>query len=921
MARVHDITFGICCLVAMIRCEGAIESCAANLGLLQKSYYMQKPIHMSQQKFGSNVASLGLVQKASDQLKLVNDTSDTSIEILPPEVEIMSPSVEIMNAIGDPGAASLTISVAGVDDCDRGMWAPLDDGNCVPCQGAVRRRARRRAAVCAPCATGYTHVENADSCTADKFAGVLLDYAFIHHGKCADGLIDDGAVYAADVGYCAEMCRVLIYCAYFSFVEPPKDSEAVINCELYAPMRMCTIQNETDWLAGWRSYATTTDFVWLQEGVCENPDIAQEAMKANNIHECAEICVQKHSRYFSWIYANSGPAGTCKVYPHTIVNSHTLNQTQAITCPESADKNNFQTYLSMVIDERQDNSRQFVGRSNMTLAVTFEGNGFLAESMYASLTAGLLAVYRLEINNQVESEGSNGDVYMMPELEDLMHSFDIMASNSGGSWYCGFLAYNDHFRDIQEQLGRTPKYAGLIWNTKVYSLENRQEVIFKMFTGSFTDAIKAMQSYHAGHDEDIELGNFSAMQAWARFKLWLVSTTITSAFEDAPIKVNKTTSYYLNPNEDSLRGKINKTKYNITTQNLSFPTTGFIPASLAIRLSGDAADYMAPMPYCLGAFVAGLPSCWGMEMLHTGDCRNWTNIKPDTVFAYGGKMLLSGILAASSAMMGTETIGGEGGKGSGSWAERGSAWAVPSKTRPFHNGNLAMVSDAYDGADKIMCSVFAVADGGFADNTGILHAVSAGADIITSYANGYELGKVLKSASSLECVYCIFADDLEIMSKHTKSRQDIYSTSWFYTKMEFLELPTTTIPNLWFGTVAGKHVLINIMKIKTFIDSDWLLHSIDMNSRVFGIIMQVLVDTLIDAWNRPKVNWCLQNMYQLDLGESTFKTRKPSAITLFWFAMDPLLDKINKKNEEKKPVAPLAGCGGGRVGKIFGGGH
>lgn len=452
-------------------------------------------------------------------------------------------------------------------------------------------------------------------------------------------------------------------------------------------------------------------------------------------------------------------------------------------------------------------------------AISFEGGGSLAMSDYAGVMAGLLAVLKKSTAGRAA-------------LTHLLSIFDVFSSNSGGTWYCGLLAYSRKFRLLQESMAESHSRAGELWNAL-----SKEGIVAALSGTSWWRNNEEIEVRSGDLSLHTSLGNTTAMEDWALQKLWLVAISIPTANKTKPIRVSKSSTYYL------------------TSERTHLPA--FLPGAINLRLNSETATAPAPFPLC---GKAGKSDCWGLKMIHSSEDGSATRCSKyhtlPQLHPHPGRWHLTGVFTASSAAFGDRILGPD------SWLKetrKWSAWAVRGSLHPFVEGEHAAV-DTED-TDPKLCQTYSIIDGAFTDNTGILHAVASGADEVTAFLNAFMLDRWLKATFENSSEYSIFQEDLLQLIHNSNEKHTIHSLTDVYAKIEFVRVGVTTKENRWFGTKAGNKVRLNLIIISGFLDATWFLEG--PGSTVFGDLVQSLVDTMTAPQHSEAVEWALKHFFHV----------------------------------------------------------
>jgi len=449
-------------------------------------------------------------------------------------------------------------------------------------------------------------------------------------------------------------------------------------------------------------------------------------------------------------------------------------------------------------------------------AVSFMGNGFLAMSGYAGVMAGLLAVLKNAL-------GISG-------LSHLLSVFQIFSSNSGGTWYSGLLAYSKDFCSLQETLGDSPSRAGELWNAMFF--QNKGPALWGRSWRKTNEVIQMRAGLR-----NITLGNTTAMQDWATNKLWLAAVSIPTGSVKKPVRVSRSIAYRL------------------VSKRIDLPA--LIPGVISVRLNSETG--ISPAPFSICGAASG-PDCWGLEMLRTdgaslcGHSQTLPHLHP-----HPGTWSLTGVLTASSAAYGDGIIGAT---GSSKDAQKMSAWAVPGTKHPFRRGDYAAL-DAKEGSDPKLCQTYAIIDGSFTDNTGILNAVAAGVTEVTAFLNNFQLNKWLRPSYDKSSPTSIFQEDILELIQASGDRRTIHNVTDAYAKIDFVRIGVTTKRNKLFGTEQGRRVKLNLIMISGFLDDSWFSPALD--SMAFGDLVQTITSAMMAAQHQDSVEWVLKMFFHVSL--------------------------------------------------------
>lgn len=287
----------------------------------------------------------------------------------------------------------------------------------------------------------------------------------------------------------------------------------------------------------------------------------------------------------------------------------------------------------------------------------------------------------------------------------------------------------------------------------------------------------------------------------------------------------------------------------------------FIPAAVSVLLNSETGVSQSPFPLC-GA--GSWPNCWSVQRVRTGrrDSRCGKFARLPTmphIHPYPGRWSLTGILTASSAAYGGQVVGA---LDSATTVQSLSAWAVPGERDPLRSGQYAVVDDA-DGLDENLCRSFAIIDGSFTDNTGISHAVGAGATELTAFLNAFLLSKWLKQGYEKSSPYAIFKDDILELIQTSRERRTIRNVTDAYAKIDFVRINATTKRNRLFDTKAGQNIKLNLIIIFGFLDESW--YSQAPGSLAYGELLQSIVSAMTAPQHQESVEWVLKTFFHVSL--------------------------------------------------------
>ncbi|CAE8600169.1 unnamed protein product [Polarella glacialis] len=392
--------------------------------------------------------------------------------------------------------------------------------------------------------------------------------------------------------------------------------------------------------------------------------------------------------------------------------------------------------------------------SDLRVALTFAGGGFLAQACYTGLVSGLLA---------------SSQKHARLDLLQLFRRFGQVSSSSGGTWFVSELAFSPSFAQLVEDMARSPSSAGKLfdesWINRWLAIGKQASRAARVF-GALSDLVGqaglAQDVRMLGHfwrhgltwsnfvgtllaqtadlGPDMKLG--SPVMPWASAKIWqachsmvTTSTTAGGSFF-APTFLSCALQTTQSGREEN-----------------SLPL--YVPARFSIRL-GLGEKSVSPLPYaaCEPGLLSGATLAFGSSRAQGPSCsglaESLTGASPalgdfQSVTKHAGSLPLHKVVAASSAL-----LGGTSNKNMN-----------PGRARvlsPFHARLSTWVSSAprgtaFDVAEELVgtqsqcwldrttfqklaaASVWSTADGGFTDNTAIAHAVAAGASEVVALLN------------------------------------------------------------------------------------------------------------------------------------------------------------------------------------------
>jgi len=523
-----------------------------------------------------------------------------------------------------------------------------------------------------------------------------------------------------------------------------------------------------------------------------------------------------------------------------------------------------------------DQVRELESASNK-VALAVEGGGFRALAGATGLLAGIAAY--------ASPTGAHHGI----ERSGILNRFGILSTVSGGSWFASSLAFSKNFLNLTDSIAHSPKTAKKqfvqrwsqplraatgVDSQKVISMKSVAEILVRLVFGRENRDTIFMMSYFlasgltwnhfvdvvlnstAGIENSLRLG--SPVMKWAQDKTWLLGHTI------------------LMP-----RGRLNalmypgflgtsEVKYHGTNESLPW----FLPAKFSMRL-GSGVDASAPLNIVpeSAAFshdtLKYSASFGPIPYAHATSQPIGRDGARDNLVKYAGMLPVTRVASASSAFGGPF-------QDSGPFAEvirllmdaeptpwiasapHGVAFRVGDdlvhdipKVRPS-NKTLAVLADNV---------VHGVIDGAYSDNTGIGHAVAAGANEVVVFLNTDEksdvdtttltrlfAGHVFPKVGILpKALYPIFQSpsSKEVMDQIAQNFHLLVPPrAKFVKKVCAGTITAQTAANVHFGIDEGKTVTIHVVNIASDLTIGFF-QSVDD----YGDFIQELMSVLLDKAN------------------------------------------------------------------------
>lgn len=521
------------------------------------------------------------------------------------------------------------------------------------------------------------------------------------------------------------------------------------------------------------------------------------------------------------------------------------------------------------------------------VALTLEGGGFRALTVYCGITTALL---NLAKKDDIASLASSG----------LFSRFGSIASNSGGSWYACQLAYSKKFLAMLEKMAAEPKKAGAtfddVWIAAWLSFAQDDGFWVKEFAG----LAKILFPRHPGLAQNIaEIGYFvtntftwqsfvnelmmrtadlpadtsigSPVADWAHGKSWLIVNSLATpqGLSGTPVLAWDAGRCVCFP---SCACCMNKASYSASASS-DYPS--FLPAKYSIVL-GSGGDSNSAVPYTIpdqspSAFVytQNLQACPGFAQQNSSssDAVDFSNLE-----SQGGRVPLMSAVASSSAFLGeidmyafsTDLVGKLHGQ-FGIWHQKGEV------EKAFVRAEEVLSQQNFAGLAPEQVAL--AMDGYIVDNTGIATAVQTGAREVVAFLDDsdsptdlYALfadagapcfmetkntmpvadGQFGLRMDVTQMNYAVFAQpaDSSIQQKYAEfSELDVPADSKKFLKaVKYGTINVKTIANQYFGIAQGSDVTLHILNVSSSLNLGIL-----ENFHDYATLTQEIISTFLES--------------------------------------------------------------------------
>lgn len=525
-------------------------------------------------------------------------------------------------------------------------------------------------------------------------------------------------------------------------------------------------------------------------------------------------------------------------------------------------------------------------------ALTFEGGGFMAFSIQAGFTSALLALAAKQ-TGQTASLKTSG----------LFERFGSLASNSGGSWFAGQLAYSQKFCKMIESMAADPNTAGTQfdkgwvdgWLTLATDdpifvkamaelaklarspalAQNIAEIgFFLSHTFTWQEFVTELMKRTAEIEKDTLLG--SAVNDWAIGKSWMLVNSL-STLSDSDTELWNHGLFSVSP---CLACCLNEAHYRASSSD-QIPS--YMPAKYSIVL-GSGQDATAAVPYVAdGSNYSSTSLAYTKTtQLSACICKNVSTSTSATLDfssleGQGGSLSFISTVSSSSAFLGqaittafSQALIDDANGQLAIWHQKGDAPLV------FEGAFQALKQNDFEHLAPFQ--VMAAIDGYVVDNTGIATAVQTGAREIVAFvgltgesANDQSLSQLFASASAnglysnpqreklkVESAGYTFALEEKTMgyaifeqptgsniNEELKKLQHLPIKDGKGKQLEDLKYGTLsglrTVENPDFGIPAGEKVTLHILYVNTKLGLGTLE---DFHN--YSVLVQEIVTTFLD---------------------------------------------------------------------------
>lgn len=508
------------------------------------------------------------------------------------------------------------------------------------------------------------------------------------------------------------------------------------------------------------------------------------------------------------------------------------------------------------------------GSSTKPVAVAFEGGGFLAHSVYTGFIEGL---------NQLASDSGNTEATLA--ATNILGRFDVISTVSGGSWFMSELAFSNYFLSMVQSASSDPGTAGAMYNQHWIAPFLQTGSQTNGFIKAFADLIKALGGTFLAQDLK-ELSYFwSTGLTWSGFVETLLQTTG---------QIDKTTPLGGDVNDWS-KGKIWIAGHSLVTPGgscsycdksatfwqqdggldfaeykLGSATNQplFTPARFSIELgSGEGAT--APVSYCA-------PGMCDLSVLYKG--ANWAGVDRftapgslniDGAEQYAGTLPLVKVVAASSAFLGAASTSDATDVVQDMVSSQFAVWTTsPTNGASFSDAEstISSLTNAGEVTSTTLKAlskkgIHSIIDGGYTDNTGIAHAIAAGADeVVTFLVDVPDFFNLFQGGPSEDDVvagiYEIYFQIFQESSEQVQTLVNNFDTlavgsAQHLQSVQIGTITATTVQSDEFGIAAGRTVTLHVVAVDSLLSIGGLDDFTD-----YGVLVQEIVTAVTSPANK-----------------------------------------------------------------------
>lgn len=498
-------------------------------------------------------------------------------------------------------------------------------------------------------------------------------------------------------------------------------------------------------------------------------------------------------------------------------------------------------------------------------ALALEGGGFLAHSVYTGLVEGL---------NQAASKTGGTEATLT--ATNILGSFGVISTVSGGSWFMSELAFSQRFLSLVEGSNEANAATNYInkWVEPFISIGSKNigvkvfaDLISALGASGLAQTLKQI-AYFLGKGmvwssfverllgitgsiaPTTQLGD--DVNAWAKDKIWIVAHSVVTPGGSCSYCKKKVAKIW-----QKLAG-LDFADYKISDSSSSQPL--FTPARYSIVL-GSGSSSRAPLPYCApgmceglglsyeGATWAGVDRFSSSATLNFGGTEQSSGALPLTQAVAASSSFLGGICTSDATDLAQELVGthfevwtATTGGGDAFTQAQASVQGLSSKNDVSRTSLQALSAQG----------LHAVIDGGYTDNTGIAHAIAVGANEVVSFVVSVDdllnlfAGRPAQKNQALgvyELYFQAFQESATEIQKQINTFQPLsisIGSTKFLKSLTFGTLTVTTVDCPAFGITAGRKITLHVVSV----DSPLTIGGLD-DFKDYGTLVGEITSTIV----------------------------------------------------------------------------